>query len=873
MNKLKSVAVIQVLVLLIGIVAISYALGSEIGFVSAAVECNSDDDVGNSGITNGLPSFCYGGSEPGYHIYSVTSVTTITRDDGITYTKNGDDWNWQGATSSGIVSADNQPAFYGLANTAVGQYSPPQAEPYPSSAIIPTDAETPLAAVPDGTYFMSGDGGKTFIEIPQKAVNIDPEGGVTINEDKLSDKARELIRDTVGAIQIYETGKKSIEKIGAFAGSGEPIVKAITETAEVVPGFWDTFTGSFLGGGEEGFFLTIEGGPASVFGYIAQTFAVAAVTVLAIHYAADYLGASDRNLRGITTTAGITAGGVSIAATISAIAVGTGPPGWAVGVVVAGVTGIYTLLQYQNYAQESFTFQPTTWQPQDGGADCNECNDLRYGCNEYQCHSFGKDCVLLNEGTSDENCAANDPNDRTPPTIEALEGVLGSDDYEYRDSGIVSPPERGVKIFNIENQDGCLPAFSSVVLGIRTNEAAECKIDVERRQEYNEMFSQMSAGATPIYDFTHTVTLPNSATPSVAAMNHLGWDAANGRQHEFYMRCKDNNGNTAPMNFIIEFCVDDGPDTSAPEILGTNYLQESYIQNGQTSVPLEVYTNEPATCKWDYQNLDYDTMANAMTGCSQTADDYFTSFTYGCSGELTGLQDGVDNQFYIKCKNQPWLEGQTDPQGTRIANTDPYILTLKGSIPLELISISVDGQEESEEDIVIKDSTDTVKVTLEARTAAGAEDGLARCSYEVGSSSYDFYNGGSVEYVYPNTQELWLPEGDYSYPITCEDRGGNIVEGTINFEVETDLEAPRIIRAYYENNDLNLVTSELAECVYSIDSCTYIFEDGVSITSSDNIIHSHTWNTNNNLYVKCRDEYGNQPISGCSMILRPFEFF
>ena len=94
----------------------------------------------------------------------------------------------------------------------------------------------------------------------------------------------------------------------------------------------------------------------------------------------------------------------------------------------------------------------------------------------------------------------------------------------------------------------------------------------------------------------------------------------------------------------------------------------------------------------------------------------------------------------------------------------------------------------------------------------------------------------------------------------------------MNFRVESDSFTPIIVRAYHEETYLKLVTNEKAECVYDTVSCTYLFEDGTSMSTSDDITHSVTWNTENTLYVKCQAEYGNQP-AGCSITLRPFEFF
>jgi hypothetical protein len=101
--------------------------------------------------------------------------------------------------------------------------------------------------------------------------------------------------------------------------------------------------------------------------------------------------------------------------------------------------------------------------------------------------------------------------------------------------------------------------------------------------------------------------------------------------------------------------------------------------------------------------------------------------------------------------------------------------------------------------------------------------------------------------------------------------GGNADTELIQFDVEIDQFPPLIARAYYEDNQLKIITNEDAECVYSTFSCTYNFEEGSVISSSDQIHHYMGWNTETPVYLKCQDIYGNQPSSptACSMVLRP----
>ena len=73
---------------------------------------------------------------------------------------------------------------------------------------------------------------------------------------------------------------------------------------------------------------------------------------------------------------------------------------------------------------------------------------------------------------------------------------------------------------------------------------------------------------------------------------------------------------------------------------------------------------------------------------------------------------------------------------------------------------------------------------------------------------------------------------------------------------------------------MKLITSEKAECVYDTTSCSYEFENGVAISSSDNIEHTTDWDTENTFYIKCKDEFEGQPAADeCTIIVRPSDTF
>ena len=124
-----------------------------------------------------------------------------------------------------------------------------------------------------------------------------------------------------------------------------------------------------------------------------------------------------------------------------------------------------------------------------------------------------------------------------------------------------------------------------------------------------------------------------------------------------------------------------------------------------------------------------------------------------------------------------------------------------------------------------------------------------------------------------NTQNLWLPEGHYTYGIECSDIGGNPDSTDITFDIEIDDVAPSVVRLYYEIPNLRITTNEPAECVYSAyDStkCSYNFADGLPMSTTDDLNHNTEASTRSVYYIKCKDLYENQPLpNACTIIARP----
>ena len=95
----------------------------------------------------------------------------------------------------------------------------------------------------------------------------------------------------------------------------------------------------------------------------------------------------------------------------------------------------------------------------------------------------------------------------------------------------------------------------------------------------------------------------------------------------------------------------------------------------------------------------------------------------------------------------------------------------------------------------------------------------------------------------------------------------------ITFTVKSDTEPPSIVRVFHQESKLSVVTNENSTCVYSTSSCNYLFGDGTVMDSTDYIRHEVEWDSSKSFYIKCRDDFGNQPVPSdrCSLTVKPYQ--
>ena len=541
---------------------------------------------------------------------------------------------------------------------------------------------------------------------------------------------------------------------------------------------------------------------------------------------------------------------------------------------IAGAVVAYLIFAYQYKEEETktqtLTFKCMSWQAPRGGEKCGECNkNPLMPCSEYRCKALGQACELLNKGTGQEKCEWINRNDAISPGIKPWNQIL-TNGYVYaqvkaRPAGGGSATAGVVIQRATENTNGntCIDPYTPIEFGILTYnennqaEPAQCKIEYRHTSSFSEMGYYLDD--SNLYLANHSQKLSIPSISSLKTMNENGTEGLEMEQtsgeYTFYIRCADANGNENVDEFAVRFCIDEGTDMTAPIIKGTSFgNQTTPVQFGQDNLSIEVYTNEPARCFWEREDRDYTFMANEMT-CSNKVGEMNSELLYTCRTTLTSIEDRKNNDFFFRCVD---LSENKNPM------QEGYQFTAIGTQPLDIIDF---GPNET-----IAGSTSVVKTTLHVETANGYNNGESRCFYSPTgeNSSYTEFFYNTSEFTNIHNQILDLGSGTYNYYFKCIDLGGNSAENSTTFNLETDREPPLIVRVYNGNNQLLIITDESSDCRYNTQSCSFNFNTGLIMSNANSTVHETEWKEQN-YYIKCSDNYNNQPDpTECSIVVRPY---
>jgi len=473
-------------------------------------------------------------------------------------------------------------------------------------------------------------------------------------------------------------------------------------------------------------------------------------------------------------------------------------------------------------------FECKPWQPPRGGEDCEECNnDPLKPCSEYRCSSLGATCEIINKGTLQEMCINGGASDTAPPILSPQFGAFSGGLYDdVSDSG-----------FSITSLDGgCLNPYETIVFGITTDEPAQCRFDIEPNN-FNDMQFDLG-GNLYLYNHTAVYALPD---PSYGQSKGSDWTG----DLSFYVKCVDRNGFENPNLYTVNMCIKEGKDVTPPIIKSVYPIVNTIIGFNVTSKNMTVITNELAMCKWDLIDKTYSSMENSMN-CNDTLENPSNPLGYVCKDIVP--TPNTDNIYYIRCMDQPWLNESAD----RTANTQSFVYTLRKPE----IKIKIDLIEPNQD---IEVNTDMATIELKIQTSGGGERHYCSWSFSGYDNMIEMFETGEGK---THSQMLNRPVGDNKIYIECSDETGDSVQGLTEFKIIKDTSTPQIARVWQTNNKLYIVTTEIAECRYSTETCRFNWADAeMAGTGSEHIISAVRGKT---YYVKCEDNFGNLP-AGCSI--------
>ena len=512
-----------------------------------------------------------------------------------------------------------------------------------------------------------------------------------------------------------------------------------------------------------------------------------------------------------------------------------------------GFAVIVFVAMYKETKTETVTFSCLPWQAPTGSDLCEVCNDDILPCSEYRCKSLGQNCDIVNKGTPDEQCVNVNRNDVSQPIITPDENKLTLG-HAYRNVR-TSPPGPGFEIINTESSDGCLKPFTPLQFGILTNEPSQCRIDFKSTLDYEKMATYFGGSNLFSYNHTEKFILPNTD-----AFENSSLVLENGKDLTFFIRCIDAAGNENTAEYAVNLCIDPSPDTTAPQIVATSIRNNGCIAEAQDIANVEFYTNEPSTCKWDFENKDYDQMNNDMS-CSNALYQLNAQQLYTCRASLDGIAiDGTD--YYIRCKDQP---GKDD--NDRNENRESFKFNLRGSNALSIRTVKPNE--------TIFGGVSPAPIELYAETAFGCNEGQAVCYFSTTGEEEDFirfFDTNNEDGI--STQRQNLISGNHKYFLRCIDEGGNVASASIAFNVNIDTNPPVIARIYEQENFLKIVTLRNSICSYSLNSCDFTVDEGTQMPIAGTKTHITEWNKERTYYIKCRDEFQNEGPD-CSAIVKP----
>jgi hypothetical protein len=505
------------------------------------------------------------------------------------------------------------------------------------------------------------------------------------------------------------------------------------------------------------------------------------------------------------------------------------------------------------YYDYKISYKCEPWTAPEDGYDCTECGKDGMPCSEYRCKALGDKCMYYEPDAAAGYCIAS--SDITGPQITCT-----------------SPS-------GCPNNIPDVKPYTPIDIMITTDEISECKFDINSAgTAYNQMQYDFGTGGFG-YNHTLRLTLPGQTI----ALNYsddenlTSYPIITGDgNYTLYVKCIDVAGNVnLGSAYPIYFNVMKAPDSFILDPSNFNPASGSFIKFNTTEKTVSFKMLEPAECRWNLNDTNFDLMENDFS-CDAYPSVNGIVNGYSCSGLLTNITLAIGSQtdFYIKCKDQPWIFNESvlinGVNYSRNTMQQSLIYTLKPSQKLLINSLTPSGN--------LKMPALNASLELRAASADGANSGIATCYWKVinlnssGNSSYTpFLSTNATLHKQPISNPYLMIGANY-YEVKCEDLAENEEITNVTFNLDIDRQTPIMNRLFSKSGSLVINTDEDAACYYSFDGGLGCFFDiaNASIMNGFNKIHQTGWNYDKTYYIKCKDYYGNYDSTNCNGIIRVY---
>lgn len=289
---------------------------------------------------------------------------------------------------------------------------------------------------------------------------------------------------------------------------------------------------------------------------------------------------------------------------------------------------------------------------------------------------------------------------------------------------------------------GTLPAGTmETELSVSTNEAAYCRYSTTAGTTYNSMTKSFNYDKAKL---VHTVNIVGLADNKI---------------YEYYVRCRDLEGNRNTSDVIIRFGVGGvnySPATNQNQDITPPYRYDGYPDEDMPyttkSTLISLKTDEKAVCRYD--------SVSGMSYGQMRAFDNTNGFTH--STQVSGFNEGETYKYYVKCSD-----------GINNSNTDDYLISFKVEVPDDVTPPVI---------TVLYPYADLYYGTTETQLSVSTNES-ATCRYSTeGGVAYGSMkkNFTKQEANIHTAKVTGLVNGVYyAYYVRCKDAEGNVNTGDI----------------------------------------------------------------------------------------------